>query len=157
MARTNRPATGTSRPSIGEGRAVVAVFVVYVLMMYQLPLVPLLAHVLHPPGHTHPPCTSTICYCEAGCQCGHHNTGHAEKGHDADSHQEKDPAETPSFSMCGTPGATTPFVVPVFDKALLTERVAPEPRAFPPLRFAGSPQAVLPQPLFDIFHPPRLG
>ena len=133
-----------------------AVFVVYVLMLYQLPLVPLLGYVLHRADHTHPPCTSTFCYCEAGCQCGHHNTGHEEKGHAERNHGETDHAETPLFSMCGTPDAATPFVIPVFDKALLAEQAAPEPRAFPPLTFAGSCQSVLPQPLFDIFHPPRL-
>ena len=133
----------------------VAVFVVYVLMLYQLPLVPLLAHVLHRPHHTHAPCTSTICYCEAGCQCGHHNIGHAEKEHHESGHGENNHAEMPSFSTCGTPGTPTPFIIPVFDKGFLAEQAAPEPRAFPPLTFAGSRQSVLPQPLFDIFHPPR--
>ena len=40
-------------------------------------------------------------------------------------------------------------------KALLAERIVPEPRALPPLVFDGSGQAVFDHPLFDIFHPPR--
>ena len=148
-ARTAKTKAGN--PSLRTGWGVVAVVVVYVLMLYQLPLAPLLAHVLHPGSH-HAPCTSTVCHCEAGCTCGHHT-----KAHGAMDHADEGHAERPSLRTCGTPGAATPFVLPTLDKALLAETDASGRRLRPPLTFAGSSQSVLHKPIHDIFHPPRWG
>ncbi len=148
LARTTK--TRPRNPALSTGWGIVAVFVVYVLMLYQLPLAPLLARVLHP-GADHAPCTSAICHCKAGCTCGHHTASHGAMNHADEGHGEHS-----SLRTCGTPDAATPFVLPVIDKALLAESDATGPRLRPPLTFAGTSRSVLHQPIHDIFHPPRL-
>ena len=149
VSSTRTAKTKTDDLVLGTGWGVVAVLVVYVLMLYQLPLAPLLAHVLHP-GTDHAPCTSVICHCKTGCTCDHHSASHGAMNHAGEGHGEHS-----SLRTCGTPGTATPFVLPVIDKALLAESDASEPRPRPPLTFAGTSRSVLHQPIHDIFHPPR--
>ena len=148
-AHTVTVRTGPSDLSTGWG--VVAVVVVYVLMLYQLPLAPLLAYVLYPSGSAHAPCTSAVCHCRDGCTCGHHTAAHGEMDH-----ADADPATHSSLRTCGVPGAPTPFMIPALDKALLSESDASEIHTRPPLTFAGNTRSVLDKPIHDIFHPPRL-
>lgn len=153
-AHTTTARTGTGTPSggsdLGPGWGVVAVVVVYVLMLYQLPLAPLLAYVLQPSDAAHAPCTSAVCHCRLGCTCGHHTAAHGAMDHADEGH-----AGHPSLRTCGTHGTAPPFVIPALDKALLFESDASEIHTRPPLTFAGSSRGVFHKPVHDIFHPPR--
>ena len=154
-ARTAKAKTDTSTlpggSDLSTGWGVVAVVVAYVLILYQLPLAPLLAHVLHPADAAHAPCTSAICHCKLGCTCDHHTASHG-----AMDHGHEDTAEHSSFRTCGMPDAATPFMLPTLDKALLFESDASAIHMRPPLTFAGSSRSVFHQPVHDIFRPPRL-
>ncbi|MGA7303661.1 MAG: hypothetical protein WBW88_02255 [Rhodothermales bacterium] len=130
-------------------RSIVSVVLASVLMLYQVPLVPLLGIVLHP-GMRHAPCTAVMCHCMGKCKCRHHM-----HERDAMRHNDADSSERPSLHPCGGEGSASMFVVPALDKALLSKTADALPRVLPPMRFVHIPVRLSPKPFHDIFHPPR--
>jgi len=120
-----------------------------VLMLYQVPVVPLLGIVVHP-GMRHAPCTAVVCHCLDKCTCPHHSHKSGAMDHQGANHSER-----PSLNPCGSGASGPMFVAPTFDKALFSESEAAQPRVLPTLRFVQTAETLLPMPLHDIFHPPR--